>query len=330
MIRLTFVSAPPPQHQNEVVFSRTVASVICPSRSCSVSTWRSLRSGVTFFHAPLKFSTAPDDFHFLSTLTASASQDDHFVDSRAYIPSQYYTGDPFRDFTSEPFPAEVAKKLLQPLSPDDIEIKPEGLIYLPEISIVGYFLMPSAPAGGAWCREGTRNSKPFPAEVAKKLLQPLSPDDIEIKPEGLIYLPEIKYRRILLNAFGPGGWGLVPRGDPQFDATTDQAPEGSMTVFREYAMFCMGQFVSQAVGEQTYVRGSMSLPTAVEGARSNAMMRCCKDLGIASDLWDLNFVNNWKQTFALQVRVENVKTKESRILWRRKDRPKFDGLWREV
>ncbi len=30
---------------------------------------------------------------------------------------------------------------------------------------------------------------------------------------GLIYLPEIKYRRILNTAFGPGGWGLMPLGD---------------------------------------------------------------------------------------------------------------------
>ena len=30
---------------------------------------------------------------------------------------------------------------------------------------------------------------------------------------GLIYVPEIKYRRILNQAFGPGGWALVPKGE---------------------------------------------------------------------------------------------------------------------
>ena len=30
---------------------------------------------------------------------------------------------------------------------------------------------------------------------------------------GLIYLPEIKYRRILNQAFGPGGWALMPYGE---------------------------------------------------------------------------------------------------------------------
>jgi len=44
-------------------------------------------------------------------------------------------------------------------------------------------------------------------------MQPIVPEDIEIKPDGIVYLPEIKYRRILNKAFGPGGWGLAPRGE---------------------------------------------------------------------------------------------------------------------
>jgi len=44
----------------------------------------------------------------------------------------------------------------------------------------------------------------------KVLMEPLTPKDVEIKPDGIIYLPEIKYRRILNQAFGPGGWAMVP------------------------------------------------------------------------------------------------------------------------
>ncbi|KAF9917314.1 hypothetical protein BGZ65_012929, partial [Modicella reniformis] len=44
----------------------------------------------------------------------------------------------------------------------------------------------------------------FEPEVAEVLMKSLDPDDIEIKPDGLLYLPEIKYRRILNRAFGPG------------------------------------------------------------------------------------------------------------------------------
>ena len=52
--------------------------------------------------------------------------------------------------------------------------------------------------------------------------------------DGIIYLPEIKYRRILNRAFGPGGWGLAPRGP---SIVTDKL------VTREYALVCQGRSV---------------------------------------------------------------------------------------
>lgn len=57
-------------------------------------------------------------------------------------------------------------------------------------------------------------------------------DDIEIKPDGIVYLPEIKYRRILNKAFGPGGWGLAPRGETIVTAKL---------VTREYGLVCGGR-----------------------------------------------------------------------------------------
>jgi len=76
---------------------------------------------------------------------------------------------------------------------------------------------------------------PFPKEAADILLAPLAPDDIEVKPDGIVYLPEIKYRRILNKAFGPGGWGLAPRGETIVTAKS---------VTREYALVVGGRFVS--------------------------------------------------------------------------------------
>lgn len=74
--------------------------------------------------------------------------------------------------------------------------------------------------------------QPFAKEAADILLAPLDPGDVEIKPDGIIYLPEIKYRRILNRAFGPGGWGLAPRGEA---IVTDKA------VTREYALVAHGR-----------------------------------------------------------------------------------------
>ncbi len=54
---------------------------------------------------------------------------------------------------------------------------------------------------------------------------------------------------------------------------------------RDYALFCLGRFVAQAKGEhEAFTTLPMSIGTAEESAKSNALMRCCKDLGVASGL----------------------------------------------
>lgn len=78
------------------------------------------------------------------------------------------------------------------------------------------------------------SSEAFSPEAAKALLAPIEPDEIEVKPDGIIYLPEIKYRRILNQAFGPGGWGLAPRGETIVTAKA---------VTREYALVALGRYV---------------------------------------------------------------------------------------
>lgn len=78
------------------------------------------------------------------------------------------------------------------------------------------------------------STEAFSKEAAEALLAPLEPEDIEVKPDGIVYLPEIKYRRILNKAFGPGAWGLAPRGETIVTAKA---------VTREYALVALGRFV---------------------------------------------------------------------------------------
>eukprot|EP00698_Gefionella_okellyi_P009811 TRINITY_DN2515_c0_g1_i1.p2 TRINITY_DN2515_c0_g1~~TRINITY_DN2515_c0_g1_i1.p2 ORF type:complete len:377 (+),score=81.08 TRINITY_DN2515_c0_g1_i1:190-1320(+) len=126
------------------------------------------------------------------------------------------------------------------------------------------------------------SSQAVTAEQSNQLQAPLDEQDIEIRPDGLLYFPEIRYRRVLNRVFGPGGWALIPMGQADI---SDSGPIA--VVSREYALFAGGRFISAARGEQDYhAKGAMSYATAVEAAKSNAMMRCCKDLGIASELWD--------------------------------------------
>ncbi|KAG5463802.1 MAG: mitochondrial genome maintenance MGM101 [Olpidium bornovanus] len=50
-------------------------------------------------------------------------------------------------------------------------------------------------------------------------------------------------------------------------------------------MFVFGRLVSEARGYQEFFHKGKTADVAVEGIKSNALMRCCKDLGIASELW---------------------------------------------
>jgi len=163
------------------------------------------------------------------------------------------------------------------------------------------------------------STQAFSREVADVLLAPIEPLDVEIKPDGLIYLPEIKYRRVLNKAFGPGGWGLAPRSETHV---------GPKIVSREYALVCLGRLVAIARGEQEYFDPN-GIPTATEACKSNALMRCCKDLGIASELWDPRFIREFKAKHCVEVFAEHLASKQKKKLWRRKDQPKFGYPFKE-
>ncbi|KAJ2897575.1 hypothetical protein MKZ38_004560 [Zalerion maritima] len=154
--------------------------------------------------------------------------------------------------------------------------------------------------------------EPFAKEAQQILQAPIPMDDVEVKPDGIIYLPEIKYRRILNSAFGPGGWGLAPRGELHV---------GEKVVTREFALVVGGRFVAQARGECGYY-GEDNIPNAVEGCKSNALTRCCKDLGIASELWDPRFIRKYMKEFTKQVDVYygmGVSARKKRITIRKDD-----------
>ncbi|GAA5862403.1 hypothetical protein JCM1840_004169 [Sporobolomyces johnsonii] len=153
------------------------------------------------------------------------------------------------------------------------------------------------------------SAAPFTSRQAEILMRPLEAHEIEIKPDGLLYLPEILYRRILNQAFGPGGWGMVPRGEMTIL---------NKMVTREWGLLAGGRLVSVARGEQAFFDAS-GMPTASEGCKSNALMRCCKDLGIASELWDPSFIRAFKAKHCVEGWTEHVATKKKQKRWRKKD-----------
>ncbi|KAJ1864020.1 hypothetical protein LPJ78_003628 [Coemansia sp. RSA 989] len=161
-------------------------------------------------------------------------------------------------------------------------------------------------------------TEPFEQRISDALMAPINESEVEIKPDGLLYLPEIKYRRILNRAFGPGGWGLVPRGAHSVSGRT---------LSREYALICLGRFISQARGEQDYFDDS-GLATATEGCKSNALVRCCKDLGIASELWDPAFISTFKAKYCVEEWVTHAVRGSKKRMWRLKSR-QWEYPWKK-
>jgi len=87
--------------------------------------------------------------------------------------------------------------------------------------------------------------------------------------------------------------------------------------------------VSIARGEQDYFSKD-GIPTASEGCKSNAMMRCCKDLGVASELWDPRFVRKFKAERTREVFVEHIVSKKktkSKIIFVERSRAHVDLIF---
>ena len=90
------------------------------------------------------------------------------------------------------------------------------------------------------------------------------------------------------------------------------------TISKWATLIDLQRLVSVARGEQDYFAPE-GIPTAIEGCKSNALTRCCKDLGIASELWDPRYIQKYLKQHAREVFVEHVPTKKRKKLWIRKD-----------
>lgn len=121
------------------------------------------------------------------------------------------------------------------------------------------------------------------------LRRPVADSEVEWKPavkDGppvIPYLSHNGYRDRLDAAFGLGGWGMVPVGMPK---------EKGTSIFAPYALCVDGVPRVYAWGEQELHK--MTYGDGLEGAKSNAIVRCGKELGIARELWNRAYVDALK------------------------------------
>lgn len=195
-----------------------------------------------------------------------------------------------------------------------------GEVMAPDGEIVERAITPVQAQGGGVLAYSGAGDLGLTLEQKKELIAPFSMDDIDILPTGELYVQQIGYRRRLNTVFGPGSWAMVPQGPPKMQG---------QTIMQEWHMIVYGKFAASAWGEADYKGNNdrVSEATAVESAKSTALVRCCKDLGIGSECWDKRFITKFKQETAICVKAPKYgkPTDEMVWMWRRKDGRPFKG-----
>jgi len=141
------------------------------------------------------------------------------------------------------------------------------------------------------------------------LYAPTEDEDVEIRPDGLVYLPWMNYVTRMRQAFGLN-WSIIPKGEPRL------GPNKTSILWGFYLVI-QGKLAGYAIGEQAYQMNNpkMNWSDACEGAKSNALMRLCKGIGIGLELWKPSFIRAWKEKYA-ETYIDQETNKK---LWRKKN-----------
>lgn len=112
--------------------------------------------------------------------------------------------------------------------------------------------------------------------------------------ENLIYLEHVHLRNRLNQVLGPGQWSIVPRQRWGEDYKTAKGYDATR-VYVEGMLIVRGCFVSEAIGDMSYYHNndSQNYGDAVEGAKTEVLRRCCKELGIGLQAWDKKWTEGW-------------------------------------
>lgn len=135
-------------------------------------------------------------------------------------------------------------------------------------------------------------------------LQKDFPDDA-FKPgaagkEHLIYIEHAFLRDRLNQVIGVLQWSIVPRNrwaEPfTHIKSTGERVDGS-TVYVEAMLIIRGAFAAEAVGSMVYYpkNNSQDYSDAVEGAKTAALRRCCKEIGVGLQAWKKDWCEGWWQ-----------------------------------
>ncbi len=147
----------------------------------------------------------------------------------------------------------------------------------------------------------------LPEAAQAILIAPIDLDlEADIRPDGRTYVAHVHVRRRLIKAVGVGGWALVPTSRPR-GAVNDER-----TVVMGWALKIYGRFFGMAWGSMS-PEGKQSDDELLEGAKSSALTKIAKDLGIGLECWDRRWCDAFMESHCVQV-------------WTNKDKPQWRRL----
>jgi len=146
-------------------------------------------------------------------------------------------------------------------------------------------------------------------EERAALEEPFLDDEIEILPTGEPYAPHGRYRTRLNHVFGPGQWALLPLTDHLLDGKT---------VVQPWVLTVRGCVAAVASGAGSSGFDS-DIAQQTEAAKSQALTRACKDLGIGLFLAQKRWAESFRERLCLLVEAKDRKDKDWRRCWRRAD-----------
>lgn len=138
------------------------------------------------------------------------------------------------------------------------------------------------------------------------LQPPFDESHVQIRYDGIVFVPWVFYWDRLLRAFSPYVPALIPTSKPY-------PVENSLC--RDYILIVNGQYVSHATGECIRAGGNQKLTyaSAVEGCKSDAITKCCKSLGMGQQLFDPTWRDYYLATYG-----EEYRDDQNRKRWRKK------------
>jgi Mitochondrial genome maintenance MGM101 len=143
-------------------------------------------------------------------------------------------------------------------------------------------------------------TEPFSEEARRVLAECPNHDDVEVKPDGICYMPGVWYRRQLTRAFGAGAWALKPTGPARTVGNIIEWPG---------ALYILGRWVAEAVGGQA-TSDWMNHADSIQGAKTDCLSKCCgHGLAMASELWDKTWRSAWMDRYCTTYQDNKGKTR---------------------